>query len=250
MSTAARALLDAWEQQQSAYVAHREQRFEIMLELVALTQPEAPVVVDLASGPGSISERVLRRFPQATVVAVDHDPVLLGLAEAALAGDDARLTVVDADLDDPAWPDAVDVRGAHAVLSSTALHWLAPDALVRVYGQAAELLAPGGILLNGDHLRFDDRHPTLAAAADVHDRATQRAGFASGARTWEQWWEDAAAHPALGPFVAERERRFAARPAPPPTTPELHLAALRQAGFREAATVWQYLDDYVVAGVR
>jgi trans-aconitate methyltransferase len=221
-----------------------------MLEMLALTQPDAFVALDVACGPGSISARVLRRFPQATVIAVDHDPVLLRIAEGALADHAGRFRVVDADLSDAGWPAAAGVTEVHAVLSSTALHWLLPDALVRVYTQAAQLLVSGGIMLNADHLRFDGRHPRLGAAATAHDDATQRAAFAAGARTWEQWWQDVAADRALAELLPERERRFSGRPAPPPTAPDLHFAALRQAGFAEVATVWQYLDDYVVAAVR
>ncbi|MET0416763.1 MAG: hypothetical protein ABW022_12170 [Actinoplanes sp.] len=42
------------------------------------------------------------------------------------------------------------------MVSSTALHWLSTTQLLGVYQVAAALLPPGGLLLNADHLRFDD----------------------------------------------------------------------------------------------
>jgi trans-aconitate methyltransferase len=67
-------LLSRWEEQQSAYVAHRENRFQVMLDLLALNCPPDLTVLDLACGPGSIADRVLSRFPQARAVATDYDP--------------------------------------------------------------------------------------------------------------------------------------------------------------------------------
>jgi SAM-dependent methyltransferase len=248
-------LLAAWDDQQAAYIADREGRFRIVAELLELACGPAPLVVDLACGPGSLSARVLDALPGARVVAVDHDPLLLDLARRALgAVHGARLTLCDADLADDRWPALV--RGAlggetpDAFVSTTALHWLAPEQLVRVYRQAAELLAPGGVLLNGDHFRFDGRAPALQRLAAAHDAATQERAHAAGAPTWEAWWEAARAQPGVAPLAAERDRRFDGRPAPPPTAVDFHLAALAQAGFAESGTAWQLLDDYVVLGVK
>jgi trans-aconitate methyltransferase len=252
VAAATDALLDGWDRQQAAYIADREGRFAIMLELLARVCGEAPVVVDAACGPGSLSLRVLERFPAARVVALDVDPLLLDVARAALAPYGERATVLTADLTTPDWPDAVRavLGGARpdAFVSTTALHWLLPGALVAVYAAAAGLLAPGGVLLNGDHFRFDDGHPTLARVAAEHDAATQAQAHAAGAQTWDAWWAEASARPGGAALAAERERVFADRPAPPSTTIGFHVAALVQAGFAEAAPVWQLLDDYVVFG--
>ncbi|MDO8185303.1 class I SAM-dependent methyltransferase [Conexibacter sp. JD483] len=248
-------LLPAWDDQQAAYIADREGRFAIIASLVELHCGPAPLVVDLACGPGSLSARILAALPGARVLGVDHDPLLLELARRELAPrHDGRLTLLDADLEDAGWPAAVRAAlgGARpdAIVSTTALHWLFPDRLVRLYGQAAELLADGGGLLNGDHFRFDGRTPTLRALAAAHDTATQQAAWAAGAPSWDAWWERAHAIDGGAALAAERSARFDHRPPPPPTAVDLHLAALAQAGFAEAGTVWQLLDDYVVAGFK
>lgn len=248
-------LLADWDDQQAAYIADREGRFRVMVEVLALACGDSPMVVDLACGPGSLTARVLEAIPQARVFAVDHDPVLLDLATRALRpahGD--RLTVLDADLDDPSWPalvaDALNGRRPDAFLSTTALHWLTPDALVRLYGGAASLLGSGGVLLNGDHFRFDHRSPVLRRLASAHDDETQRRAHAAGAPTWDAWWAAARAQPNAAPLATLRDDRYSYRPAPPSTGVDFHLAALAQAGFAEVGTVWQLLDDYVVLGVK
>lgn len=239
-------LLSRWEAQQAAYVAFREERFAVMLEIVERVLPADFTALDLACGPGSLARRVLERFPAATVVALDHDPVLLRLAGLALAGHGKRLRLVDADLAHPGWTAALGDERPDVVLSSTALHWLLPDRLVDVYRAAVDRLAPGGLLLNADHLRFDARHPTLRTVAAGHDAAWQRKAHEAGAETWDGWWAAALGVPELAALAAERERRFGGRPAPGATAPDLHIAALRQAGCAEAGIAWQYLDDYVV----
>lgn len=246
-------LLDRWDDQQAAYVADREGRFRIIAEVLQLALGDAPLVVDLACGPGSLSARLLDALPGARVLGLDHDPLLLDVARRALgARFGERLTLLDADLLDDGWPAAVReaLGGAtpDAFVSTTALHWLEPDRLVRVYADAAALLAPGGLLLNGDHFRFDARSPTLRAVAAAHDEATQTTAHAAGAQTWEAWWERSG--PGGEALAAERERRFAGRGAPPTTAVDFQLAALAQAGFAEVGTVWQLLDDYVLFGRR
>ncbi|MFN3003772.1 class I SAM-dependent methyltransferase [Mycolicibacterium wolinskyi] len=251
----AAALLASWDEQQAAYIADREGRFRIMVELLELACGDSPVVVDLACGPGSLTRRVLDALLNARVVAVDHDPLLLDIAARALRpvyGD--RVTVLDADLADENWPalvaGALGGSAPDAFVSTTALHWLMPDTLLRVYSDAAALLGTGGILLNGDHFRFDRRSPALGRFSAAHDEATQQRAHRSGALSWDRWWQAARTQPGAAALAAVRDERFAERPDPPSTAVDFHLSALAQAGFAEVGTVWQLLDDYVVLGVK
>ncbi|WP_201787178.1 trans-aconitate 2-methyltransferase [Actinoplanes sp. TFC3] len=245
-TAAATRLLQDWDEQQSAYVAHRENRFAVMLDVLRLHFPGGKVnVLDLACGPGAIPRRVLQAFPHAEVTAVDYDPILLQIATAVLTEHGTRARVVDADLATPDWPATLDARPG-AVLSSTALHWLSPAQLLAVYQAAAALLPPGGVLLNADHLRFDDSSPTLRDLAGRHDETTQREGFAAGALDYAAWYAKAIREPELAALAPVRNQRFANRPPQPLASLEFHLAALHTAGFAEVGTVWQYLDDYVV----
>ena len=75
-----------YDQQQSTYLPDREQRFTVMLDVLETLLPEYFVALDLACGPGSMSQRLLSRFPQARCVAVDIDPILLPAAWTASPG--------------------------------------------------------------------------------------------------------------------------------------------------------------------
>jgi transposase-like protein len=56
--------------------------------------------------------------------------------------------------------------------------------------------------------------------------------------------------PGMEPFFAERARRFSTKARPPGTLVEVHLAALRNAGFHEVGVIWQHLDNRVVMAAR
>lgn len=77
---------ESWDRQQEWYMPDREERFRVMLDMVeALVGPE-PRVLDLACGTGTITARLLARFPKATSTGVDLDPALLTIAEGTFAG--------------------------------------------------------------------------------------------------------------------------------------------------------------------
>ncbi|WP_293783326.1 trans-aconitate 2-methyltransferase [uncultured Aeromicrobium sp.] len=253
-------LIRSWDDQQAAYIAHREQRFAVMLEAIEHLLTGSPTfgsdgaglrVLDLACGPGSLSQRILARFPAAHVIGVDVDPVLLHLARTWLnQTHPGRFTAVDADLVGD-WRSVLPAGEVQVAVSSTALHWLSPDQLVAVYAELGRLLPAGGLFLNADHLRYDPRtQPFLTAGAAENDGRTQQLAYASGALTWDQWWQRAIVLPEIAELAAERERRFADRPPTADAPLELHLSALRTAGFEETGVLWRFWDDIVVLARR
>ena len=70
-------ILKLWDQQQEFCQSYREERYYAMFDLLEITGRPWFRIVDLASGPGSLSLRFLQRFPGSETVMVDQDPVLL-----------------------------------------------------------------------------------------------------------------------------------------------------------------------------
>lgn len=244
--------LARWDAQQTGYVPEREERFRVMLDALAAMLPEDFTALDLACGPGAISQRVLDRFPRARSVAVDMDPVMLAIGEGALGTYDGRLRWVDADLADPEWAASLGDASIDAALSTTALHWLSGPELVRLYRKLGALIRPGGVFLNGDNMDFGPHLPTVQQfAQDARDRAWTAESFASrGVETSEQWWEALGREPVMVSLIAERTRRLSAKERPVSAGYDLHVGALRDAGFREVATIWQSGTDRVLLAVR
>lgn len=247
---------DRWEAQQAAYTVDWEGRYSAMLDALAALLPEPFVALDLASGPGTISRRILDRFPAARCIALDLDPVTLAMGEATLGDAGGRLRWVDADLMVADWRQKLNEDPLDAVLSSTALHWLPAEHLLRVYRELAEMIRPGGLFLNADNMRFGAEAPSFSQLAQWRKGRLSSAESlaARGQESWQQWWDALALEQAAAPLLAERQRRFGwmdePNGQPPSPSLDLHIAALRDAGFREVGTIWQSLTNRVLMAVR
>ena len=246
----------SWDRQQQWYMPDREERFRMMLDTVEAVAGTAPTILDLACGTGTITDRALRRFPEARSVGVDLDPALLTLATGHFA-DDPRTRFVTADLTDPQWAAKLPHRSFDAVVTATALHWLDTEALRALYHQLPGVLREGGVFLNADHMT-DESAPRLNdSLAQFHERRRARER-AAGAQDWASWWTQLAAEPGLAQVAAERfallgdprEPHSGGRRGPRPTTTEWHLQTLRAAGFVEVRQMWCSASDALVAALR
>lgn len=246
----ARQWLDRWDRQQERSVADREERFSVIADVVAAaTGTDDPTIVDLGAGPGSLSARLLARFPAAEVIAVDADPLLLGLARAAY-GDVAGLRILERDLRAADWVDSLGAADVDAVVSTTALHWLTNAELGAVYRACAEVLRPGGVFVDGDNFDEGAGRDRLNALAERVTRARAERVGVSDREDWASWWDAVAAAPELADLAAIRGPRPIDHTVADEPTIDDHAALLRAAGFAEVGTVWQHGTDRVLVAIR
>jgi SAM-dependent methyltransferase len=243
--------LERWDRQQSSYMEDRERRFSVMFDALQAIGPPT-LALDLACGPGSLSSRLLDRFPGSRVVAVDYDPVLLRIGKETLARFDRRMSWVEGDLRGDSWTRSLPSGRFDAILSTTALHWLSEEELTRLYRSLPGLLRPGGVFLNGDHLRYEADQTGLDAVARSASAARRARRTASGgAESWDDWWKRLSAEPGLREQFAERGRRFpGSHHREENLSTSTHERALRSAGFTEVGTIWQEFDDRVLMAIR
>ncbi|MCF2532872.1 class I SAM-dependent methyltransferase [Yinghuangia soli] len=179
-------------------------------------------VLDAGCGSGRVTEELLRRFPAASVTAVDFSASMLAQARTRLGAWQDRTVLERVDLEQPLpfADSAFDV-----VFSTGALHWVRDHAAF--FAEAARVLRPGGQLAIqcGGHRSLAQVHGILAdlgidsaarnlyaTAEDTADRLTA-SGF-TGVRTWLvdapvafETREEAADFldaAALGPYLADR----------------------------------------------
>jgi SAM-dependent methyltransferase len=239
---------------QERYLVGREERFAVITRLVRETQGEAPRILDLGCGTGSLMAALLGAIPEAQVLGLDLDPTLLPLAEKRLAVFGGRGRVQLADLTRDSWLGSIspwerDGARANAVVSATALHWLSPDQLSRLYAQIAGLLPPGGIFLNADHVASD---APAVQTCWVHHRQEMRAARpGSASDDWDGFWKaylaalgpeaQAARQEALGDWQGGVEEGM-------PLT--WHLDQLRASGFKAVDCFLRLDCDAVYGGIR
>ncbi|MFJ5263973.1 class I SAM-dependent methyltransferase [Streptomyces sp. NPDC088387] len=238
----------SWDRQQEWYMPDREQRFTIMLDMVEALAGDAPRVLDLACGTGTITARLLDRLPGATSTGVDLDPALLAIAEGTFAGDD-RVTFVTADLKDPDWPAKLPYDSYDAVLTATALHWFHSDPLAALYGRIAGLVRDGGVFMNADHM-IDDTTPRINAAERALRHLRMDQAKSDGAVDWAEWWQLAAQDPVLAEPTARRFEIYGEHADGDMPAPAWHARALLDAGFTEARPVWCSPSDTLLLALK
>ena len=176
----------------------------ISATVVAADQPGTALVVDVGSGPGDYLSTMLDTFPAARGLWTDVSPAMEDIARPALAGYGDRVDFRIVDLEDlsplPARSDVI--------TTSRASHHFDAATLARFYTSAAEHLAPGGWLVNLDHV------------------------LSPGA--WDRRLRDARA--AMIPKKKEGTGHSHDKPLP---TADEHLSGLAAAGFTDVAVPWR-----------
>lgn len=250
MLTQERALywLDRWDRQQEYYMPDREERFAVIGDVLdELLDRTDPLIVDLGVGPGSLARRLLDRLPGATVVGVDADPLLIGLAEQAYSSD--RFRTVFADLRNDSWYDALGLdRAPDAFVSTTALHWMNREPLRKVLATCGKAVAPCGLFVDGDHLYEGADGPRLDALTKVLTKRRARRAGVERDEDWAAWWDAVDQAPELAELVAARAGGFSHTVDDRPSVHD-YVTYLREGGFDEAGLVWQVGDDRIVVGL-
>jgi len=202
-----------------------------ILRLLALDNDTGAIVVDLGGGSGKLMERILERWPKAQGVVVDQSEPFLAIAERRLARFGERARCVLARLQgERDWrvPGSVGV-----IVSMSAIHHLEPVEKSALYQRCFDLLAPGGVLLNGDEVRPGVDAEYLATLSKWADH--MRREMAGGAIP-------AAFHGALEGWIERNVTRFGH---PKKSGDDCHetietqLGYFRAAGFESADCPWR-----------
>jgi SAM-dependent methyltransferase len=151
-----------WHQQEvvSGFIDERRRLiplFDVQEDLVRRLIPRGGRQVrrflDVGAGDGGFADLVLDLYPSSSGVLVDFSEPMLAAAEQRLASRRGRWEIVNADLASPAWRDGLTAgERFDAVVSRLAIHHLPDERKRALYAEAHELLEPGGIFLNWEHI--------------------------------------------------------------------------------------------------
>jgi SAM-dependent methyltransferase len=226
----------------------REVRFDTIMDVLDAGLPSRFVALDLGTGPGPLAKRILERFPRANVVLIDHDRALLEVGRRALSGFGNRAHPLLLDLGKEGWEKILPFKKVDAVVSSSMSHDLTPGAVRRLYHTIYRILRPGGLLINSDYIVGGEKQPRLAMLVEQAFEVQIKRGYRIPRKAFlqglEEWWQPIRRYAPLHDAIARRDR-IARKWRPRKVTMNLpsHFRALRESGFREVKTVWQYMGS-------
>jgi SAM-dependent methyltransferase len=186
---------------------HRVDALEVLCELLPARVER---VLDLGTGDGITLGLVLAARPDATGVGLDFGAEMLRRATARFA-DEARVEIGRHDLSEPL---PATLGTFDVVVSSFAIHHCAPERQRALYAEVFEILRPGGLFVNAEHVAS----PTEA----LHDEFLAALG--------------------RGPYDDDPSNQLVAV--------EQHLSWLNAIGFVDADCFWKWRELAVIAGAR
>jgi tRNA (cmo5U34)-methyltransferase len=125
---------------------------ELARRLIVRGEREVRRFVDLGAGDGGFAELVLDLYPGSSCVLVDFSAPMLTAAAERLAGKAGRWEIVEGDLSRPEWRAQLPEGPYDAVVSRLAIHHLPDERKRALYQEAFDLLEPGGLFLNWEHV--------------------------------------------------------------------------------------------------
>lgn len=123
---------------------------KIMLQVVNYFTPNPKRMIDLGCGNGFLAEILLKSYPEASAVLLDHSEPMIKNARIHMKEYINRCEIIHGDfshsLQQYVKPESVD-----CIVSGYAIHHLPHKKKKELYQEIYQLLAPGGIFINVEH---------------------------------------------------------------------------------------------------
>lgn len=140
---------------------HRAEGESVLCEHVPR---DARRVLDLGTGDGRLLALLQIDRPEMLAVGLDFSELMLGAARERFV-DDERIELVEHDLAEPLPP----LGRFDAVVSSFAIHHLEHERKRSLYGEVFDLLEPGGVFSNFEHVASPSHRLHLAFFAAIDE---------------------------------------------------------------------------------
>lgn len=128
-------------------------QMEVMLALILRMRKKIASFLDLGSGDGVLGWAVLSKFPKARGIFLDFSEAMIEAARKKAPKNKKNLFFVQADYGQPAWTESLSRFGKFdLVVSGFSIHHQPDKKKKEIYRQIFELLRPGGLFLNLEHV--------------------------------------------------------------------------------------------------
>ncbi len=129
------------------------EQLTIMVQLIASLERPVHRMLDLGAGDGVLTATLLDAYPGAQATIVDFSPPMLAAASARFADARPPVRLLNRDLAAATWAnDLGQSEPFDVIVSGYAIHHLPDGRKQSLYAEVFELLAPGGVFINIDHV--------------------------------------------------------------------------------------------------
>jgi ubiquinone/menaquinone biosynthesis C-methylase UbiE len=129
-----------------------ETQIELMLLLLGQAPRRISRFLDLGCGDGILGHALLNRYPDSHGVFLDFSESMIAAAKEKLAPNALRATFIVQDYGQPEWVDVLPEHQFDAVVSGLSIHHQPDERKKAIYRTIFDLLAPGGLFLNLEHV--------------------------------------------------------------------------------------------------
>ncbi len=126
-------------------------QIDTMLRLIDRSQTAVTHFLDLGYGDGILGQAILARFPESTGLFVDFSRPMLDAAREKLARYNGRAAFRQIDYGQAGWP-VETAASFDVVVSGYSIHHQTDARKKEIYAEIYELLRPGGIFINVEHV--------------------------------------------------------------------------------------------------
>ena len=127
-----------------------EEQLDILLRLVSKSQSVVNNFIDLGCGDGILANTLLTQYSDANGLLLDYSPSMIDAAKDRMSAFQNQ-KIVQSDLSDSNWLDNV-INKPEVVVSGYAIHHLKNGRKYELFEEIFEILKPGGIFINMEHV--------------------------------------------------------------------------------------------------
>jgi tRNA (cmo5U34)-methyltransferase len=128
------------------------EQIDVLLRVALAARSSANCILDVGCGDGILGRALLDQYPEARAVFSDYSEHMLDAAKAKCPAN--RSVFILADYSAPSWVEAVQGRAPFdIVVSGFSIHHQPDERKRGVYREAFDLLTPGGLFLNLEHVK-------------------------------------------------------------------------------------------------
>lgn len=128
------------------------EQIDVMLRILQARNEPFHRFADLGCGNGILAAAILSKYPKVSGILVDFSPAMIGQAKEELRAYATQLRFVVADLRETDWLNVFSDERFDAVVSGYAIHHLTDETKRKLFSEIFDLLEPGGVFVNVDHV--------------------------------------------------------------------------------------------------